>query len=68
MLSQLYPLEADVSTILGGIAPMILGLLLHKPGRGVTAFHLRLCLTIGMSHVFLQFMFHEMTQLAVQPS
>eukprot|EP00438_Fugacium_kawagutii_P015691 Skav235314 [mRNA] locus=scaffold520:413509:427650:+ [translate_table: standard] len=32
-LSRLYPLEADVSTVLGGIAPLILGILLQKPGR-----------------------------------
>ncbi|CAK8998185.1 unnamed protein product [Durusdinium trenchii] len=33
VLSQLYPLEANVSTILGGIAPIILGILLQKPGQ-----------------------------------
>ena len=33
VLSQLYPLEANVSTILGGVAPIILGIVLQKPGR-----------------------------------
>jgi hypothetical protein len=33
VLSQLYPLKADVSTVLGGIAPIILGIVLQKPGR-----------------------------------